>query len=90
MTAKQPPGPPMTLGNTRELGVRNLIASCLSEACRHTALIDVSSYPAETEVRSFRPRVKCGKCGARCRRIDVRPNWKEQPNRPRLVGKEWS
>jgi hypothetical protein len=40
-----------------------LIASCLNDACRHTALIDVSSYPAETEVPSFRLRVVCAKCG---------------------------
>ena len=33
----------MTLGNMRELGVQRLIASCLNDACRHTALIDVSS-----------------------------------------------
>jgi hypothetical protein len=52
----------------------------LNDACRHTALIDVSSYPAETEVPSFRPRMKCGKCGGR--NIDVRPNWKEQPVQP--------
>jgi hypothetical protein len=26
---KHPPGPPMTLGNMRELGVQRLIASCL-------------------------------------------------------------
>jgi hypothetical protein len=32
----------------RELGVTRLIASCLNDACRRTALIDVSSYP-ETE-----------------------------------------
>ena len=48
MKPKQPPGPPMTLGNMRELSVQNLIASCLNYTCRHTALIDVSSYPAET------------------------------------------
>ena len=54
---KHPPGPPMTLGNMRELGVRNLVASCLNDACRHTALIDVSGYPAETEVPFFRSRV---------------------------------
>jgi hypothetical protein len=35
---KRPPGPPMTLGNMREMGVARLIASCLSDACRHTAL----------------------------------------------------
>ena len=44
----------MTLGNMRELGVQNLIASCLNDACRHTGLIDVSSYPADTEVPWFR------------------------------------
>jgi hypothetical protein len=29
---KHPPGPPMTLGNMRELGVQNLIAFCLNDA----------------------------------------------------------
>jgi hypothetical protein len=38
----------------RELGVNNLLASCLTDTCRHTALIDVSNYPADTEVPSFR------------------------------------
>jgi hypothetical protein len=33
-------------------------------------LIDASSYPAETEVRSFKSRVKCGKCGGRGNKID--------------------
>jgi hypothetical protein len=66
----------MTLGNMRQLGVQRLLASCLNDACRHTALIDVSSYPADTEVPSFRLGVKYGKCGGR--RVDVRPNWKEQ------------
>ena len=59
---RHPPGPPMTLGNMRELGVQHLIAFCLNDACRHQALIDVSSYPAETEVPWFESRVKCGKC----------------------------
>jgi hypothetical protein len=31
----------MTLGNMRALGVQRLLASCLNDACRHTALIDV-------------------------------------------------
>jgi hypothetical protein len=30
----------MTLGNMRELGVQNLIAFCLNDACRHQALIE--------------------------------------------------
>jgi transposase len=40
----------MTLGNMREQEVHHLIAFCLNDACRHQALIEVSSYPAETEV----------------------------------------
>src|SRR5262245_52013460 len=75
---KQPAGAPMTLGNMRDLGVQRLIASCLNDACRHVALIDVSSYPAETEIPYFKSRVVCAKCGSRRDKIDVRPNWKEQ------------
>ena len=54
MKPKHPASPPMALGNMRELGVQRLIASCLSNACRHTALINVSSYPAETPVLPLR------------------------------------
>jgi hypothetical protein len=85
---KQPPCPLMTLGNMRESGVQRLVASCLNDACRRFALIDVSKYPAETEVPSFRSRVVCAKCGSRGNKIDVRPNWKEQPPREGLTG-QW-
>jgi hypothetical protein len=44
-------GPPMTLGNMRALGVQNLIASCLNDACRHQALIDVSKYSSPRWLR---------------------------------------
>jgi hypothetical protein len=37
----EPQAPNDSLGNMRELGVQRLIASCLNDACRHTALIDV-------------------------------------------------
>jgi hypothetical protein len=50
---KQPAGPAMTLGNMRQLGVKRLLASCLNDTCRHTALIDVSSYSAETACRGW-------------------------------------
>ena len=53
------------------------------------ALIDVSSYPAETEVPYFQSKVVCGKCGSRGNKIDVRPNWKEQPPSESLIGKDW-
>ena len=38
-----------------------------------------SSYPAENKVPWVKSRVKCGKCGGRGNKIDVRPNWKGQP-----------
>jgi hypothetical protein len=61
----------MTLGNMRELGVQRLIASCLSDACRHTALIERvelsgrhrgAVVPPAHEVREVR-RQTCG-CAA--------------------------
>ena len=79
----------MTLDNMRHLGVRNLVATCLNDACRHQGLIDVSNYPGDTEVPWFTNKIVCAKCGARGRHIDVRPNWKEQPMRSSLVGKVW-
>jgi hypothetical protein len=69
------------------LGVQRLVAFCLNDACRHTALIDVSNYPAETEVPWFRSRVVCAKCGSPGNKIDVRPNWKEQLPQASLTGK---
>jgi hypothetical protein len=66
----------------RQQGVLHLIAFCHNDACRHQVLIDVSSYPGDVEVPWFQSKVKCGKCGARGHRIDVRPNWKEKPGMP--------
>jgi len=86
--AKQPPGPPMTLGNMRHLGVHRLTASCLNDACRHQGLI-VSKYADDVEVPFFAAKVVCAKCGARGRHIDVRPNWKEQQPQKSLTGKVW-
>jgi hypothetical protein len=68
----------MTLGNMR----------ALNDACRHVALIDVRSYPAETDPILQKPRGLL-KCGSRGNKINVRPNWKEQPIGPSLAGKEW-
>jgi hypothetical protein len=53
-----------------------LLVSCLDPECLQTALLDVSGYPAEVAVPSFGPRMVCSACGSK--RIDVRPNWKEQ------------
>ena len=58
-------GPPMTLGNMRQLGVQRLVAYCLNPSCRHEGLIDVSRFPDDAEVPSFAKKVVCAKCGAR-------------------------
>jgi hypothetical protein len=78
----------------RRQGVRRLIAFCLNNACRHQAMIEVWSYPADTEFAYFKRRVVCAKCGARGNKINVRPNWKEAPGeidgwsgRPSMPGK---
>jgi hypothetical protein len=47
----------MTLGNMCEQGVHHLIACCLNDSCRHQAVIDVSSYPGNTEVPWFGVRL---------------------------------
>jgi hypothetical protein len=77
----------MTLSNIR---LKRRVAYCLNPSCRHEGLTEVFRYPPEIEITYFSKRVVCAKCGARDRHIDVRPNWSEQPNRPSLVGKEWS
>ena len=60
-------GPPMTLGNMRELGVHHLIGYCHDDACRHQAIIDVSRFPDAVEVPWFQSRARCSKCGGRRR-----------------------
>jgi hypothetical protein len=53
MKAKQPPGPLMDLANMRRQGVTHLIGFCRNDACRHQAILDVSSYPGDTEAPWF-------------------------------------
>jgi hypothetical protein len=75
----------MPLGNMRDLGVRNLIASCLSDACRHTALMDVSNYPAETECPVVRQPGGVRQVWQQARRRAAElegaaePDWKDVP-----------
>jgi len=44
--AKQPLGPPMTLGNMRQLGVHRLVAYCVRDACRSNLYRTVYSFAA--------------------------------------------
>jgi hypothetical protein len=57
----------MTLGNMRQL-VQNLLASCLNDARRHVALIDVSNYRKIPTFRGF-ARARCSRSGSRGNKI---------------------
>ena len=62
-------GPPMTLGNMRQNGVRSLDVSC--SECHHSAVLNVDQYGDDVRVPSFGPRLVCTYCGTiGC---DVRP-----------------
>lgn len=63
----------LTLGKMGALGVRRLLVSCLDRACGRETLLDVSRYPAGTEIPAFARRLACDRCGGR--NLDVRPNW---------------
>ncbi len=80
MKSKSAPGPPLTVGSMRQLGVRGLIVSCPNPQCRHDTIFSADDYADKIEVPSFVPRMVCGKCGGK--RVDVRPNWKEMPVMP--------
>ena len=40
----------MTFGSMRAMNVRRAAAFCRNNACRHQVLIDIASYPDDTEV----------------------------------------
>jgi hypothetical protein len=59
-STRQPTGP-MTLGNMRSLGPRDLRAWC--KACDHHSTVNECAYPDHIGVPSFCPRTRCSKCG---------------------------
>jgi hypothetical protein len=83
---QQPPGPAMTLGNMRQLGVQNLTASCLNDACRHVALIDVSSYPEDTDPRRVREVRRSGQQDRRSAELE-RAATERKPDRQAMAMK---
>ncbi len=64
---------PMTLGNMRENGVRQLAVYCHN--CPHHAVLDVDRYDDDVIVATFGPRMVCTVCGIIG--ADARPNWHE-------------
>jgi hypothetical protein len=65
-------------------------SDCLNDACGHSALIDVSSYPAKTEVPIVPARVKCSNAAASAWNVELQPNWKELPAKPTKLWFEWA
>jgi hypothetical protein len=79
---RRKPGPPMTLANMRQNGVRAVIATCLG--CEHKADVNVDALPETIFVPNAGRRLRCSQCGSK--RIDTRPAWHtaSQPSRPTL------
>jgi hypothetical protein len=78
-------GPPMTLRNMRDNGVRSLSISC--HLCRHSAVLNVDSFAETVAVPSFGPRMVCTSCGIIG--AEVRPAWQERPARESITGMQW-
>ena len=80
MTARQREiFPPVTLGQIRGHGCRNLLVYCESLWCNHSAVMNADGLPDEIPVRSLCPRMVCTACGLIG--ADVRPDWSPRTNR---------
>lgn len=71
MTPRTKPGPPMTLANMRQNGVRVVGATC--EACGHRADVNVDALPESVHVPEAGQRLRCSACGGK--RVLTRPAW---------------
>jgi hypothetical protein len=65
------PGPPMTLANMRQNGVRAVTATC--EACGRSADVNVDALPETLHVPHVGRRLRCSQCGGK--RVWTRPAW---------------
>lgn len=65
------PGPPMSLRNMRENGVRAVVAQC--ETCNRSADVNVDALPATVTVPKAGQRLRCSQCGGKT--ISTRPAW---------------
>jgi hypothetical protein len=75
----------MTLGNMRQNDVRSIAVYCL--VCHHEAVLNADRWPDDLPMTLFDARMVCTRCGIIG--TDVRPNWKERPDRPSLTGGQW-
>jgi hypothetical protein len=72
----RPPFDTIPAQEARANGVTRLALYCHGRQCWHQAVLDVSSYPGDLPVASFRGRVVCSRCGSRD--VDVRPDWTQR------------
>jgi hypothetical protein len=70
--------PPVTLGQIRGHGCRNLLVYCESLWCHHSAVMNADALPDEVPVRSLCPKMVCTACGVGA---DVRPDWSPHTDR---------
>jgi hypothetical protein len=68
---RAPQGPPMTLANMRQNGVRMIWAKC--EACGHQADVNVDTLAETLVVPKVGHRLRCSCCGGK--QINTRPAW---------------
>ena len=54
---------PVTLGNMRAQGCRDLLVYCSSGHCNHSTIIDVGHLPDDTPIKSLGDGFVCPKCG---------------------------
>jgi hypothetical protein len=67
---------PVTLGNMRSQGCRELLAYCKSDGCKHSAIVSVGHLPDGTPIRLLGDGVVCSRCGHIG--ANVLPNWRAQ------------
>jgi len=54
---KRPAGPPIDLGDMRQLGVRGLTVQCLNPQCRHQVVFSADDYSYEVPLLQARRRL---------------------------------
>ena len=64
---------PVTLGNMRAQGCRDLLVYCSSDRCNYTTILNVGHLPDETPIKSLGDGFVCAECGHPG--ADVVPNW---------------
>lgn len=78
-----PHGPPMTIADMRENGVRSLWVEC--KACRREVSVVADMIPSDVEVPKAGRFFRCSACGSKD--ILTRPDWSSQF--PKAPGSTW-